>query len=477
MIVMNQLIHSTSPYLLQHAHNPVDWHPWGQKALDKAQREDKLLIISIGYAACHWCHVMERESFEKEEVAEIMNKYFVCVKVDREERPDVDQIYMNAVQLISGRGGWPLNAIALPDGRPVYAGTYFPKDQWLAQLEHVANLYQTQRAEIVKVGTHLEEGIKDMAFSGLKVEASLFSEKTLEDTYLSIIQRIDFEEGGTQGAPKFPMPVIFQFLLRYHQHSQSATSWKAIEISLDKMALGGIYDQIGGGFSRYSVDAIWNVPHFEKMLYDNAQLVSLYAEAYQVSHKPLYQEVVYESLDFILREMTSPEGGFYSALDADSEGVEGKFYLFTTKELQNLLGDKTKCVIDYYNATEAGNWEHSNILFVTDDIETVAARLQISATELADTIQQAKEILLTERTKRIRPGLDDKILCAWNALMLKGFVDAYRVFGETRFLEAALNNARFIVKELFKTRYAAGTKFQKQTVFHQWLSRGLQFYH
>ncbi len=448
---MNQLIHATSPYLQQHAHNPVDWYPWGPEALDKARTEDKLLIVSIGYAACHWCHVMERESFEKEEVAAVMNKHFVCIKVDREERPDIDQIYMNAVQMISGRGGWPLNAIALPDGRPVFAGTYFRKEHWIAQLRHVANLYQEQREEVLKVAQHLEKGIKKLAYSGMALEEGKdFSAQTLEEMYASIVRQVDLEEGGTRGAPKFSMPVIWQFLLRYHHHAGAEMAWRPVERTLEKMAKGGIYDQVGGGFARYSVDAIWKVPHFEKMLYDNGQLVSLYSEAFQMSRKPLFQQVVYETLDFVLRELTHPDGGFYSSLDADSEGVEGKFYVFTTKELHELLADKAPPIIDYYNATEPGNWEGSNILHITHDAAEVARRHSLSEEALLGMIAKSKSVLLAARGERIRPDLDDKILCSWNALMLKGFVDAYRVFGETRFLDSALRNARFIEKAFVK---------------------------
>ncbi len=441
----NQLIHESSPYLLQHAHNPVNWYPWGQEALDKAKKENKLIVISIGYAACHWCHVMEHESFESEEVAEYMNKHFVCIKVDREERPDIDQVYMNAVQLITGSGGWPLNCIALPDGRPVYGGTYFPKAQWLDMLEQVSLFIEKNPGKAEEQARSLTEGIKSAEAIYTNTAMAEFTINDLNNIFATWKSDIDYTDGGHMRAPKFPLPVGYQFLLHYSYLTRNADALRAVTITLDKMADGGIYDQVGGGFARYSVDAYWKVPHFEKMLYDNAQLVSLYSAAYQQTKDPYYKEIVYETLGFIQRELTSEEGGFYSSLDADSEGVEGKFYVWTKSELQKVLGADADLIIEYYNVTEKGNWEHNvNILLKSDSDKNIARKYKITENELAKRVTAAKKLLLHEREKRIRPQLDDKILTSWNALMLKAYVDAYRVFGDKKYLEIALTNARFI---------------------------------
>jgi len=441
----NQLIHESSPYLLQHAHNPVNWYPWGQEALDKARLENKLIIISIGYAACHWCHVMEHESFENEAVARYMNEHFVCIKVDREERPDIDQVYMNAVQLVTGRGGWPLNCIALPDGRPVYGGTYFPPEQWLEVLSKVSAFVKDHPDKAEQQAKALTEGVQSSEQIYLNTEEPEFSIKDLDELFATWKSHLDYTQGGHKGAPKFPLPVGFQFLLQYHYLTENADALKAVILSLNKMAGGGIYDQIGGGFARYSVDAQWKAPHFEKMLYDNAQLVSLYASAYQHSNDPEYQMIVSETLDFIKRELSSETGGFYSSLDADSEGEEGKYYVWTRDELQQILGKEADLIIEYYNVEEKGNWEHGqNILLKSGNDKRIAKKYEITGSELSQSILEAKEILLKERMKRIPPGLDDKIITSWNALMLKAFVDAYAVFDETAYLDIALTNAKFI---------------------------------
>jgi uncharacterized protein YyaL (SSP411 family) len=441
----NSLIHESSPYLLQHAHNPVNWYPWGNEALEKARSENKLILISIGYAACHWCHVMEHESFENEDVARFMNEHFVCIKVDREERPDIDQVYMNAVQLLTGRGGWPLNCISLPDGRPIYGGTYFPKRQWLDMLSQVRTFILQNPDKAEQQAKHLTKGIQNNEMIYASPATPGFSINDLDEIFSRWKNSIDYREGGQSGAPKFPMPLGYQFLLHYHYLTKNEDALKAVTVTLDKMANGGIYDQIGGGFSRYSTDAYWKVPHFEKMLYDNAQLVSLYTAAFQQTKNPHYKTIVAETLEFVEQELTSDEGGFYASLDADSEGVEGKFYIWTKAELQQILGEKANLIIEYYNGTESGNWEHGqNILLKKGSDATFAEKHDITEQELAKLVNVAKKQLLAARSGRVRPGLDDKILTSWNGLMLKGYVDAYRVFDDPKYLEIALKTAEFI---------------------------------
>ncbi|MCF8296042.1 MAG: thioredoxin domain-containing protein [Saprospiraceae bacterium] len=445
----NKLIHESSPYLLQHAHNPVNWYPWGKEALNKAKKENKLIVVSIGYAACHWCHVMEHESFENEEVAKFMNENFIAIKVDREERPDIDQVYMDAVQLITGSGGWPLNCITLPDGRPIYGGTYFQKAKWIDMLSQVNTFFEQNPEKAEQQAKLLTEGVQSNEIIVANSEQAEFKISDLNTVFDNWKSSIDYEDGGHKRAPKFPMPVGYQFLLHYHYLTQNNDALKAVTTTLNKMADGGIYDQIGGGFSRYSVDAYWKVPHFEKMLYDNAQLVSLYSTAYQKTKDPKYKIIVEETLEFIQRELTSEEGGFYSSLDADSEGEEGKFYVWTKSELQKSLGEKADLVIDYYNVTDDGNWEDGqNILFKSDNNKKIAAKYKITEEELAIRVSDAKKILQEVRSKRIRPGLDDKILTSWNSLMLKAYVDAYRVFDKKEYLEIALKNAEFINTKL-----------------------------
>ncbi len=442
----NQLINETSPYLLQHAHNPVNWYPWGEKALAKAKKENKLLLISIGYSACHWCHVMEHESFEDEEVAKLMNDNFVCIKVDREERPDIDQIYMNAVQLITGRGGWPLNCFALPTGEPFYGGTYFPKNQWMELLGKVANEYQVNPDTVKTYATNLTEGVKNSEMLPMVKNNDPFTMNVLEAGVVKFKKYMDKNEGGTGQAPKFPMPNNYEFLLQYYYHTKDEEVLSFVELTLDKMAFGGIYDQIGGGFARYSTDAYWKAPHFEKMLYDNGQLVSLYSQAYQLTKKPLYKHIVYQTLEYIEREMTAKNGAFYSSLDADSEGEEGKFYVWSKEELQQILGADFDLAEAYYNINGKGKWEGHYILLRDKSDDEIAKKMSLSVNDLQQKIKVISQKLLTERAKRIRPGLDDKTLTSWNALMLKGYVDAYQTFNEQHFLDAALKNANFIVK-------------------------------
>lgn len=441
----NHLINETSPYLLQHAHNPVDWHAWGPEALEKARVENKLLIISIGYSACHWCHVMEHESFEDEEVAKMMNDNFVAIKIDREERPDIDQIYMNAIHQMGQRGGWPLNMFALPDGRPFTGGTYFPKEAWLDLLEKASNAYRQDSGQVAKFAEDLTNRVKGSELVQINTEPPNFTVAVLDEMVNKWAEQFDNKEGGGNHAPKFPIPNNYQFLLRYGHLKNDASVLGHVKLTLDKIAYGGIYDHLGGGFARYSTDALWKVPHFEKMLYDNSQLVSLYSEAYQLTKSPLYKKVVYETLDFISRELTDKTGAFYSALDADSEGEEGKFYVWSKEELKETLGDDYEVFGDFYNVNSNGLWEGHYILLRRKTEEEIAKKHKISMEELKALLSRSKKKLMKIRDKRIRPGLDDKSLTSWNALMLNAYVDAYDVFNESEFLEAALKNAEFIV--------------------------------
>ncbi|MEJ7692990.1 thioredoxin domain-containing protein [Daejeonella sp.] len=446
----NRLTDQTSPYLLQHANNPVDWYPWGQEALGRARAENKLILVSIGYSACHWCHVMEHESFEDQEVARVMNEHFICIKIDREARPDIDQIYMNAVQLMTGSGGWPLNCFCLPDQRPIYGGTYFRKPDWISLLDNLADFWKNKPNEAEEYAIRLTEGIRQSEqLIPVKSDAE-FTLKDIQDIFETWKRSFDLVEGGYNRAPKFPLPNNWQFMLRYAHLMKDNAAHVAVNITLEKMAFGGIYDQIGGGFARYSVDGEWHVPHFEKMLYDNAQLVSLYSEAYQYTGNQLYKNVVYETLKFIEREMTSPDTGFYSALDADSEGVEGKFYTFTKDQIQSILAEDADVFNIYYNITDEGNWEEeqTNIFLRKLDDAELGSKLGMSDEVLKRKITDAKQKIFQVRAERIRPGLDNKILASWNGMMLKAYTDAYRVFTDDKFLQTALKSAEFITGKL-----------------------------
>ncbi len=438
----NRLIHSTSPYLLQHAYNPVDWFEWGTDALSKAQKENKPILVSIGYSSCHWCHVMERESFEVEDIAQIMNEHFVCIKVDREERPDIDQVYMEAVQAMGMNGGWPLNVFLTPDQKPFYGGTYFPPKNWAQLLLQLHKAFEQKRSEINSSADELSQHIQvsDLhRFS--KNSESTFDANDPDSMFKILESRFDSIWGGIEKAPKFVMPTLWQLLLRYHQLTGNQQALAMVTLTLTKMSQGGIYDQLGGGFSRYSVDGEWFAPHFEKMLYDNAQLLSLYSEAYAITKNQLFKNVVYETVDWLQREMIHPEGGFYSALDADSEGIEGKFYSWTYPELEAVLGKDTERIAEYYHATHEGNWEHGrNILFLRESHDT--------SVEFENYINLKKKQLLSARSTRIRPALDDKILTGWNAMTIKGLIDAYIFFGERRFLDLALATMRSLEKNL-----------------------------
>jgi len=443
----NALVHETSPYLLQHAHNPVNWYPWGEEALQKAREEDKMLLVSIGYSSCHWCHVMEHESFEDTAVAAIMNAHFLCVKVDREERPDVDQVYMDAIQLLTRHGGWPLNCFAMPDGRPFYGGTYFTKDQWVDLLEKVADQYANNRTEVEEFADKLTQGVVESDLIERNEQPPLFHREVLDVSIRNWSKHFDPKYGGTNRAPKFPLPTNYQFLLRYAVLAKDGDLLKHVETTLDNMALGGIYDQLGGGFARYSTDEYWKVPHFEKMLYDNGQLIQLYSEAYRQFKKPLYRDVVYETIAFCQRELSNGSGIFYSALDADSEGEEGKFYVWKKAELEGVLESDFDLAKSYYNINSAGFWELGNyILLRTETDEEFAAAQKLELDEWKRIKERIKRALLEERSTRTRPGLDDKSLTSWNALMLHGLVEAYRTFEEPSFLATAFQTADFLQK-------------------------------
>jgi len=452
----NELINETSPYLLQHAHNPVNWYAWNDETLELAKKEDKLLLISVGYSACHWCHVMEHESFEDSTVAALMNENFINVKVDREERPDVDQIYMNAVQLLTGSGGWPLNSVALPDGRPIWGGTYFPKDKWVNALTQLADLYKNEPEKAEEYASKLTEGIQQTGLVTLNEEAAVFDKTELQSAIDNWLPTMDVKNGGRTGAPKFPIPGNLEFLLRYAVQSENPEMMDYTNTSLTKIAYGGIFDHVGGGFARYSVDDHWHVPHFEKMLYDNAQLVSLYSKAFLVTKNPLYKEVVYRTIDFVETELYKDIGAFYSSLDADSnneagELEEGAYYVWTKEQLTALLGDDFDLFATYYNVNGYGKWEDDKYhLIRAVSKKDFCKENNISEPELEKKLIKWQETLSRERNKRDKPRLDDKTLTSWNALMLKGYVQAYSVFKDDRFLEMALKNGQFIRNKMVK---------------------------
>lgn len=450
----NRLANETSPYLLQHAGNPVDWYPWGPEALARAKREDKPILLSIGYAACHWCHVMAHESFEDEETARLMNEKFVNIKVDREERPDLDGIYMQAVQAMTGHGGWPMTVFLKPDGSPFYGGTYFPPEDrhgvpsFRTILQSVSEAYATKRDGIEKSAEKVKQIYEDNLARASTSGA--LSAQTLELAYRGLAQKYDIRNGGFGGAPKFPPTMVLDFLLRYWKRSGTGYALEMVTHSFRRMARGGIYDQVGGGFARYAVDATWLVPHFEKMLYDNALLVRLGAHLWQATKEIEVRRVTEETVRWLEREMTSPEGGFYSSLDADSEGHEGKFYVWSEAELDSLLGADASVVKPYYGVTPNGNFEGKNILFVGADHRTTAARAGISVEQLDSTLARAKQKLRDARAKRVWPARDEKILAAWNGLMLRGIATAARAFGSEQFAGLALRNAEFLAREMVR---------------------------
>ncbi len=447
----NRLANALSPYLRMHARNPVDWYPWGPEAFEKARRENKPLIISIGYAACHWCHVMEEESFSDSEVAALMNQYFVSVKVDREEMPDVDDYYMNAVQLMTGRGGWPLNVIALPDGRPFYGGTYFPKHQWIRLLKAIVRKWKTEPETVKTYAARLQQGIRQINPIVPAPQAPPeYSPASLQKWYAAIRDELDPQWGGFNRAPRFPMPVVFRFLLRYHLRTNDATARNLTLLTLRKMRQGGIYDRLGGGFARYSTDARWKVPHFEKMLYDNAQLALLYTEAYQLTRQPWLKETALETIRFMIRELGHPHGGFYASLDADSEGEEGRFYVWTTDQVRRIVGEEDFPIVKkYFGLDREARWEHGkNVLLVAHDAESLARTFHRPVDEIRRILRHARQRLFEARSQRVRPATDDKIIFSWNCLVLEALYQAYLAYDDPALLEAAEKTFRFLADSM-----------------------------
>jgi uncharacterized protein YyaL (SSP411 family) len=464
----NKLIDETSPYLLQHAHNPVNWFPWGDEALDKARKENKPILVSIGYSACHWCHVMERESFEDEETARLMNEHFVNIKIDREERPDLDHIYMDAVQAMTGSGGWPLNVFLTPAAKPFYGGTYFPpkrafnRPSWQEILLGVTEAFTQRRNEIDTQAENLTEHLLQSNTFGISSqgEIKVFTKEKINEAFEHIMKNADKKWGGFGKAPKFPQSFVIQYLLRFFYATENKEALEQALLSIDKMIDGGIYDQVGGGFARYSTDTEWLVPHFEKMLYDNALLVSILSEAYQITNDKRYREVIEETIQFVQRELMHPEGGFYAALDADSEGEEGKFYVWDHAEVIELLREDEVIFCDFFDIKPGGNWEGKNILQRKKKEEIFCSENNISLEELQRIVQKGKCVLLEKRNERIRPQTDDKILLGWNALMSTALCKAYAATGNESFKKLAINNMQFLLSKASNNKTA--------DFFHSW---------
>ena len=451
----NRLIHETSPYLLQHAHNPVDWYPWGEEALTRAKQEQKPILLSIGYSACHWCHVMERESFENEEIAAVMNELFINIKVDREERPDLDEIYMNAVQIMTRQGGWPMTVFLTPDLKPFYGGTYYPPTDRYGRpgfpkvMSAVSEAFSDQNTQVLQQAEQITAHLAQMS-NVVDPHHHELTEELMTNAFQNYHSQFDSHHGGFGNAPKFPPSMGLPFLLRYWHHSGNANALEMVELTLEKMARGGMYDQLGGGFHRYSTDAHWLVPHFEKMLYDNAQLVVAYFEAYQATQKPFYRDIATETLDYVLREMYDAEnGGFYSTQDADSEGVEGKFFVWEPNDVEDIIGEENAEIFcEYYDITPQGNFEGENILQVQAPPDIFARKLRMDVSELETLLADGKQKLFEAREKRIKPGLDDKILTSWNGIMIRGMAMGYQLTGKSEYLEACEKSAEFVLTVL-----------------------------
>jgi uncharacterized protein YyaL (SSP411 family) len=445
----NRLINSTSPYLLQHAHNPVDWYEWGSEAHMKAIAEDKPLLVSIGYSSCHWCHVMERESFEHKEIAALMNAHFVCIKVDREERPDVDQIYMEAVQAMGMNGGWPLNVFLTPDQKPFYGGTYFQPRQWASVLINLNKAWQEKKTEIQQSADDLKNHLSTSDLKRFSGNTETLTLKQADAMFNVLRAKFDTVYGGLDKAPKFVMPSIWEFLLRYYYLTKNEEAMRMVDHTLTAAACGGIFDQLGGGFARYSVDAQWFAPHFEKMLYDNGQLLSLYSEIYTITRKPLYRKTLETTIAWLAREMMHPEGGFYSALDADTEGAEGKFYVWTFDEFAKIVGDDLDLAAAWFQISPSGNWEHGqNILTKPDSAAEFAAAGQVTEEKVITTVNAVSKKLFEKRKDRPTPGLDDKILLGWNAMTICGLVDASTSLKDEKALTMALRCIQFLETNL-----------------------------
>ncbi len=446
----NALISSTSPYLLQHAHNPVNWEEWNSEVLEKAKQEDKPIIVSIGYSSCHWCHVMEKESFEDTAVARLMNENFITIKVDREERPDVDQIYMDAIQAMGLNGGWPLNVFLTPDQKPFYGGTYFPKAGWMNLLTNVADAFENNREKIDESAEKFTQSLRLKESEKYKLEGEDYklSTREMDQAFSNLAQKFDKVDGGVDKAPKFPMPSVWQFLATHYYQSENETALKHFEFTLKKIADGGIYDHVGGGFARYSTDGEWHVPHFEKMLYDNGQLLSLYANGYKLTKNKKFERVILETVDWLSREMLDESGGFYSALDADSEGEEGKFYVWSEKEIKGLAHEDLSLIAEYYDVSRTGNWEGKNVLRVVTEEEMLTSKYELDETGFYKKIDAFKRRALEQRDMRIRPGLDSKIIAGWNGLTLSGLSEAYQAINDESILSLASKNAKFIKNRL-----------------------------
>ncbi len=469
----NRLINETSPYLLQHAHNPVDWFPWGEEALRKAKAENKPILVSIGYAACHWCHVMEKESFEDVATATLMNERFINIKIDREERPDLDHIYMDAVQAITGSGGWPLNVFLTPDCKPFYGGTYFPpikaynRMSWREVLNNISIAFVERKDEIETQAETLTNHLKKANLFGVNTASNdneFFTQENLKLIAQNILKQADTEWGGFGNAPKFPQTFSIQFLLRHYYFTKDEIALNQALLSLDKMIDGGIYDQIGGGFSRYSTDTKWLAPHFEKMLYDNALLVGVLSEAYQLTKNEVYKETIYQTLSFIEKELMHESGGFFSALDADSEGVEGKFYTWSEEEIDTILGADAPIYKAFYNVTEEGNWEHTNILWKPQNLKNFASANRLDIQQFKAQLLSWNEKLLQVRNTRIRPALDDKIILGWNALMIMAYCKAYAATLNEHYKNIAISSMQFLKINLQNTEHGGWCHTYKNKV-------------